>query len=323
MEAHIKECPLQEVECSFECGKMLQRRYLTSHVEECPCRRVDCQHCQITGEHRFIEKEHKEQCPKLPLPCPNKCEVGSVPREDMEVHRKECPLEMIQCEYHEVGCEERMKRNDLEEHYSKKVHKHLAMTTRQLNDTKGALTLTQQQLKDTQDKITKLETSQWTFQLMMSTSNYNVMPLTIKIQEFFNRKKRNTEWFSNSFCTGEKGYKMCLRVDAAGHGNGKGTHLSVFLYLMKGPHDNKLTWPLRGKFELKLLNQISDCEHHSHTLLYGDHVPVEYTDKVIDGDRANGGWGYAHFISHEDLHKATPMCQYLKDDCIFLKVGKL
>ena len=44
----------------------------------------------------------REECPKLPLPCPNKCEVGSVPCEDMEAHRKECPLDMIQCEYHNV-----------------------------------------------------------------------------------------------------------------------------------------------------------------------------------------------------------------------------
>ena len=34
--------------------------------------------------------------------------------------------------------------------------------------------------------------------------------------------------------------------------------VSVSLYLMKGPHDDELTW---GKVEVKLLNQISDCEH--------------------------------------------------------------
>ena len=72
-------CQFEEVKCSNECGKMIQRRYLTSHVEtECPRRKVNCQYCHDTGEHQFIEGQHKEECPKLHLPCPNKCEVGSV-----------------------------------------------------------------------------------------------------------------------------------------------------------------------------------------------------------------------------------------------------
>ena len=46
---------------------------------------------------------------------------------------------------------------------------------------------------------------------------------------------------------------MCLRVHAAG--NDKGTHLSVYLYLMKGPHDDELcNMATEGKFEIKLLN---------------------------------------------------------------------
>ncbi|XP_065883094.1 TNF receptor-associated factor 4-like [Dysidea avara] len=104
-------CQFEEVDCTLECGVMIQRRYLTNHVEnKCPRRIVDCQHCCITGEYDVIEGEHKEQCSKLPLPCPNNCEAGSILREDMEAHRKECPLEMVQCEYHNVGCVERMMR---------------------------------------------------------------------------------------------------------------------------------------------------------------------------------------------------------------------
>ena len=57
---------------------------------------------------------------QTPLPCPDKCEVGSVPRKDMEAHRKECPLEMIQCEYHNVGCEVRMAHKDQERHKKEK-----------------------------------------------------------------------------------------------------------------------------------------------------------------------------------------------------------
>ena len=34
---------------------------------------------------------------------------------------------------------------------------------------------------------------------------------------------------------------------------------------MKGAHDDKQVWPLRGTYEIKLLNQISDSEHHLYS----------------------------------------------------------
>ena len=39
---------------------------------------------------------------------------------------------------------------------------------------------------------------------------------------------------------------MCLGVDANGDGDGAGTHVSVFVTIMRGEHDDKLTWPFRG-----------------------------------------------------------------------------
>ena len=42
----------------------------------------------------------------------------------MEAHRKECPLEMIECEYHSVDCEVRMARKDQEQHDNEKMKEH-------------------------------------------------------------------------------------------------------------------------------------------------------------------------------------------------------
>ena len=77
IDQHRKMCLLEEVTCPNGCGMTLQQQYLTTHVKmECPCLKVDCQYCHITGEHQFIEGEHKEQCPKFPIACPNKCVVS-------------------------------------------------------------------------------------------------------------------------------------------------------------------------------------------------------------------------------------------------------
>ena len=55
-------------------------------------------------------------------------------------------------------------------------------------------------------------------------------------------KNTQVHRYSDSLYSHDKGYKMCVRVDAAGYNDGKGTHLSMSLYLMKGPHDDELTW---------------------------------------------------------------------------------
>ena len=238
-------CQFEEVKCSNECGKMTERRYLTSHVEtECPRRKVNCQYCHDTGEHQFIEGQHKEECPKFPLPCPNKCKVGSVPRDGMEVHRKECPLEIIQCEYYSVGCKRvKLTRKDQEKHDNKMMKEHLMMTKSELTNTKVQLDDTKAKLDVALMQITNLtmlvkaqlypNTTDADIRAMqleaMAATFKSVCPVTFKIEQFNNKKKNKIVWYGDPFCTHNKGYKMCLCVDAAGDGDGKSTHLSVYL----------------------------------------------------------------------------------------------
>ena len=358
-------CQFEVVKCFNECGKVIQRQYLTSHVEtECPRRKVNCQYCHDTGEHQFIEGQHKEECPKLPLPCPNKCEVGNIPYKGMEAHRKECPLEMIQCEYYSVGCEVRMARKDQEKHENEKAKEHLLQTKRvltdnlnntkcELNNTKHELTNAKSELTDTKDQLASalqrintlevllylatdkavtrptssavvLESSvRWSDKLvamvMMSKSGDQECPVIFKMSTFNKQQKSNAEWYSNPFYTHNKGYKMCLKVFAAGN-DGRGAHLSVFLCLMKDPYDDNLAWPLRGKFEIVVLNQISDSEHFLMTVTFDDRASDSTAAGRVTKHDKSIGWGYPEFISNKDLHKTTSTCQYLKDDCLFFQV---
>ncbi|XP_065901773.1 TNF receptor-associated factor 4-like [Dysidea avara] len=355
-------CQFENVKCSNECGKMLQRQYLTSHVEtECPCYKVDCQYCHITGEHQFIEGEHRERCSKFPLPCPNKCEVESVHREDMETHRNKCPLEMVQCEYHNVGCEKRMMRKRKREHEEEKMEEHLLLLKHRLTNSLEEVCLTKAELADTKSQLasaveeintlksllhqalghisyskgTALDPSsldrsakrcsQLTMLSMLLKSGRQSCPVVMKIPGYSEKKDNDIRWTSDSFYSHDKGYKMCLHVYPAGNGNGKGkgTHLSVFLYLMKGPHDDELTWPLKEKFEVKLLNQISDYDHHNSIVDYShDNVSELSSGRVVSGDEAYG-LGHKRFISNEYLKVDTYSRRYLKYDCIFLLVSKL
>ena len=319
------DCQFEEMKCSNECGKMIERRYLTGH--ECPRRKINCQYCHDTGEHQFIEGQHKEECPKLPLPCPNNCEVGSVLREDMEAHRKECPLEMIQCEY---GCKQTLLFKDLQEHKKQNMEEHLMMTKSELTETNAQLSTAMKQINNltllinAQLSKNTINADVWPVHLdaiatMFKLGN-QVCPVTIKMEEYYDRNTKK-KWHSEAFYTHNKGYKMCLRIFAAGAN--EDTHLSVFLYLLKGPHDDELTWPLRGKFKIDLLNQVSDSEHHSCILSYDDYTSRTSACRVTINERSTKGWGRRQFIFNEDLHKTIPTCQYLKDDCLFFQVTRL
>jgi len=96
-----------------------------------------------------------------------------------------------------------------------------------------------------------------------------------------------------------------------------GGYMSIQLFLMKGPYDDKLRWPLKGQCEVKLLNQISNSEHRLVIGLYHDNGH----QRVTSGKRSSHYLWYTHqFISYEYLHKITPTCQYLKGDSIYFQV---
>ena len=88
-----------------------------------------------------------------------------------------------------------------------------------------------------------------TVEKLSSGNEVYVVPVIAKMSEY---SKKSGKWYSDSFYTHHNGYKVCLCV-AVGH-----IHLSVYLYLMNGPYDDQLSWPLYGHFQVKLLNQIFD-----------------------------------------------------------------
>ena len=356
LKKHIdEECQLEVLDCLNNCGMKFERRNLCIHSKtQCRRRKVKCQHCNVIGEHCIIEGKHQEVCPKILLSCPNGCSwFKKISREDMEVHRKSCSHEEVLCEYHKVGYEERMIRKNQEKHNNEKMKEHLMMTQKKLNITSAQLADTNTQLTSALNQISNLtilvhsllnssvtardadalsvpmiSVAKWSVQLdaMAEMSKLVVdqeCPVTIKLTKFKKLNKDKMSWHSNPFYTHNKGYKMCLKIHAAGYGNGKGTHISVFLFLMKGPHDDELTWPMREKLEIRLMNQISNGKHHIMVLPYDDETPDDCTNPVKEQEVATGGSGSHQFISNEELYKITQACQYLKNDCIIFQILKV
>ena len=137
---HHGNCLFRIVYCPNDCGKFLQQQYLIIHVEnECPRRRVHCQYCNDVGEYQFIGGQHKEECLKFPIQCPNKCEIKSIYRDEIEEHREICPLEIVQCDYHVVGCKVKTTRKDMKVHKQEMMEVHLSLSINELIETKTQL----------------------------------------------------------------------------------------------------------------------------------------------------------------------------------------
>ena len=108
---------------------------------------------------------------------------------------------------------------------------------------------------------------------------------------------------------------MRIRVDANGDSDGKGTHVSVFAYLMRGENDDHLPWPFTGTVTVELLNQLEDKNHHFLRMRF----PA--SQRVTDGERALTGYGRPCYSPHSSLgYDEAKHCQYLKDDCLYFRV---
>ena len=141
--------------------------------------------------------------------------------------------------------------------------------------------------------------------------------------DFEGRKKRDECWYSPAFYSHVGGYKMCLSIDANGWDSGKGTHVSVCVYMMKGEFDSHLKWSFTGKIiTVVLVNQTESTTHD--VILTKTLSPCGPTDKIFqrvtDGDKAAIGWGYPKFISHSDLYNPEEGKEYLVNDNLIFRV---
>lgn len=122
------------------------------------------------------------------------------------------------------------------------------------------------------------------------------------------------------FLTFKDGYKMVLSICPSGCNCGDGTHLSLYIHLMKGPHDDELEqsgrWPLSGLLKFELLNQFSDeCHYVADFLL--DETVCNKSTKRVEGDKEFGcECGIHEFIPLPSLNNTI----YLQNDRLYFRI---
>ena len=146
-------------------------------------------------------------------------------------------------------------------------------------------------------------------------------PFVWKIENFRESLKvakrgRNTIIFSGNFFTGPNGYKLALHMYPNGTGDGKNTHISVYLTIHRGKYDAVLPWPFRKTVTFTLIDQEEKLMHRENyvkKLAYNEQNSDVFARPVTD---SNTGRGFPTFISHQELRRR----RFIEDDTLFLQV---
>ena len=146
-------------------------------------------------------------------------------------------------------------------------------------------------------------------------SSYNGV-LLWKISDFARKRQdsvsgRQVSLYSPSFYSSSYGYKMCVRLYLNGDGMGKGTHISVFFVVMRGPYDALLRWPFRQKVTFMLLDQ--DQVEHVIDAFRPDPSSNSFQRPKREMNIASG---CPTFCPLSELNNHA----YVRDDTMFLKV---
>ncbi|KAL5491290.1 hypothetical protein EMCRGX_G016549 [Ephydatia muelleri] len=151
---------------------------------------------------------------------------------------------------------------------------------------------------------------------LLERATYNGV-LLWKIDDFARRRKDAVDGvtmslYSIPFYTSRHGYKMCAKVYLNGDGIGKGTYLSFFLVLMRGPFDTLLPWPFKQKVLLTIINHAG--KKHFTDIFCPDPQSNSFQRPIQT--KMNVASGLPMFIHQEQLLNGG----FVKDDCIFLRV---
>ncbi|NXW47790.1 TRAF2 factor, partial [Nyctiprogne leucopyga] len=265
-------CPEFPLTCEG-CGKKIPREKFRDHVKTCGRSKVPCRF-KVVGCAEVVENEklseHESKCLAehlyMLLSFVLSLKTGSG---DLK------PLPTLSSSLELLGrCEALERKTVTFENIVCVLNREVERVSLTAEAYSRQHRLDQEKIETLSNKVRQLERSIGLKDLAMAEMEEKIRTMEAstydgifiwKITEFARKRQeaitgRSPAIFSPAFYTSKYGYKMCLRVYLNGDGTGRGTHLSLFFVVMKGPNDALLRWPFNQKVTLMLLDQ-SNREH--------------------------------------------------------------
>ena len=121
-------------------------------------------------------------------------------------------------------------------------------------------------------------------------------PFSFTVTRFSKRRERKDTFVSDPFFTGRRGYRMVVRVDAAG----TDTHVSVWCCITRGQYDDLVPWPLQADIYIRLVNPRDKDKYYERQISYDHQAQQKHAGKVVTGDK-NYLWGLREFITLREV----------------------
>ena len=322
---HWPVCPRRPVPCTNQCGVYPEQQNLDYHVDkECPLTVIDCSFGYAGCMERLQREDMDDHFAKnlhkhMSLQANShqqamhslKSENSELKKLIQELERKvkeqeiKFDIRFTQLQEEKLALEEQLKKlgaqmNEQQQQQTEDIR----LQIEPLNQLTTAL---EQQLKTS------------TVHEIEMNSHISVAPLDVILKGFSMLKQSKKRWFSKAFYSHYQGYRLCLCIYANGSGEGKRTHASIYMYLMKGDFDDALKWPMRGILNIQLFGR-DESWHDLCTIPFVDEV----FDKVFgrlrfaDASSISRGWGCAKVIDHASLD-----ANFLINDCLHLRICRL
>ncbi|XP_042334862.1 TNF receptor-associated factor 2 isoform X2 [Sceloporus undulatus] len=345
-EAHDEVCPKFPLTCEG-CGKKkIPREKFPDHVKSCSKCKAPCRF-QPVGCNEVVENEklpeHESRCLgehlymllNFVLSLRSESQKLSSPSGLLSVEEGSSPLrggDPLLSELESPSVLELLGRCEALERKTVTFENIVCVLNREVE--RVALTaeayhrqhqLDQEKIEALSSKVRQLERSIALKDLALSEMEHAIQEMDAashdgifiwKITDFARKRQdaiagRSPAIFSPAFYTSKYGYKMCLRIYLNGDGTGRGTHLSLFFVVMKGPSDALLRWPFNQKVTLMLLDQ--NNREHVIDAFRPDVTSSSFQRPVSDMNIASGCPLFCPIAKMENKNS------YVREDTIFVK----
>ena len=252
----LEGCEFAEIKCNY-CSEFFVRIALLNHkVKFCDKRPFSCEYCNYKSTYDDMTRNHWPVCGHHPVQCPNNCGAFSQ-RQNLESHVvKDCPLTVVECEFHYAGCEVKLPRKDMPDHLQDGLNTHFSLLVvshkKQQNEIKEIKALNDRQ----KDEIRAL--TEEVNQLKLKTGELKLhtefVPVELKVKKPLELFGLLSKWSSSTpFYSHSQGYKLRIGVC---NDVWTGAYF-IRVYLMQGEFDDSLKWPLDAVIIIHVLSRQS------------------------------------------------------------------
>ncbi|XP_037736011.1 TNF receptor-associated factor 2 isoform X6 [Chelonia mydas] len=344
-EAHDEICPKFPLSCEG-CGKKkIPREKFQDHVKTCGKCKVPCRF-QVVGCTEMVENEklleHESKCVEehlymlLGFVLRLKAESGDLKHHPTRGSMQDNSMLLTTnslCSESELSeslelqgrCEALERKTVTFENIVCVLNREVERVSLTVEAYSRQHRLDQEKIEMLSNKVRQLERSTGLKDLAMADMEQKIRDMEAstydgvfiwKISDFARKRQeaiagRCPAIFSPAFYTSKYGYRMCLRVYLNGDGTGRGTHLSLFFVVMKGPNDALLRWPFNQKVTLMLLDQ--NNREHIIDAFRPDVTSSSFQRPVTEMNVASGCPLFC------PVSKMEAKNSYVRDDAIFIK----